>query len=122
MIDKWFRQDIEAPFKEHKRVVVTDKGGNGRFLVNTLHDCIVIEAGNELEIEGKGKNIDALHVYAHITSPMLSKFHIVATIFIAHISYAHDNHNIHIISKTNSENVILKSAKNASLSHSRTTQ
>lgn len=49
MIDKWFRQDIEAPFKEHKRVVVTDKGGNGRFLVNTLHDCIVIEAGNELE-------------------------------------------------------------------------
>ena len=49
MIDKWFRQDIEAPFKEHKRVVVTDKGGNGRFLVNMLHDCIVIEAGNELE-------------------------------------------------------------------------
>lgn len=49
MIDKWFRQDIEALFKEHKRVVVSDKGGNGRFLVDTLHDCNVIEAGNELE-------------------------------------------------------------------------
>ena len=30
-------------------MVVTDKGGKGRFLVNMLHDCIVIEAGNELE-------------------------------------------------------------------------
>lgn len=49
MIDKWFRQDIDALFKEHKRVVVSDKGGNGRFLVDTLHDCNVIEAGNELE-------------------------------------------------------------------------
>ena len=49
MIDKWFRQDIDALFKEHKRVVVSDKGGNGRFLVDTLHDCNVIEADNELE-------------------------------------------------------------------------
>jgi hypothetical protein len=49
MIDKWFRQDIDAVIKEHKRVVVSDKGGNGRFLVETLHDCIVIEAGNKLE-------------------------------------------------------------------------
>ena len=49
MIDKWFRQDIDALFKEHKRVVVSDKGGNGRFLVDMLHDCNVIEAANELE-------------------------------------------------------------------------
>jgi PglZ domain. len=49
MIDKWFRQDIDALFKEHKRVVVSDKGGNGRFLVDTLHDYNVIEAGSELE-------------------------------------------------------------------------
>lgn len=44
------------------------------------------------------KNIDALHIYAHITSPIRSKFHIVATILLAHILYAHDNHNTHFIS------------------------
>jgi hypothetical protein len=49
MIDIWFRQDIDAVFKEHKRVVVSDKGGKGKFLVDTLHDCVVIEAGNKLE-------------------------------------------------------------------------
>lgn len=49
MIDIWFRQDIDAVFKEHKRVVVSDEGGKGKFLVETLHGCVVIEAGNELE-------------------------------------------------------------------------
>lgn len=49
MIDQWFKQDIDEVFKEHKRVVVSDKGGNGRFLIDTLHDCVIIEARNELE-------------------------------------------------------------------------
>ena len=49
MIDQWFKQDIDEVFKEHKRVVVSDKGGNGRFLIDTLHDCVIIEERNELE-------------------------------------------------------------------------
>lgn len=36
--------------------------------------------------------------YAHITSHIRRKSHIVATILLAHILYAHDNHNTHFIS------------------------
>lgn len=50
MIVKWFKQDIDDLLKEHTRVVITDKGGNGRFLVDELHTGYnVLKADNELE-------------------------------------------------------------------------
>lgn len=49
MIDQWFKQDIDDVLKEHTRIVVTDKGGNGKFLVDNLHNYNVLKAGDELE-------------------------------------------------------------------------
>lgn len=49
MIDIWFKQDIDNVLKEHTRIVVTDSGGNGKFLVDTLHDYNILQASNELE-------------------------------------------------------------------------
>lgn len=50
MIDQWFKQDIDEILGEHTRMVVTDKGGNGQFLVDSLHTgYTVITAGNDTE-------------------------------------------------------------------------
>lgn len=50
MIDKWFNQEVSSMLAEHQRIVITDKRGEGNFMLNYLpSELTILSAVDPLE-------------------------------------------------------------------------
>ena len=63
MIDKWFENDVNRVLSQHQRLVITDAQGEGRFLLGSLPESVVLLEVAEEELSEIEARYKAEHEY-----------------------------------------------------------